>query len=99
MGTFNHAEQFKITGDWAVQSKSLKERFNHLTDSDLRLEPGKDSEMLGRMQQRLKRSREEVIAIIRSSARESEHKNAPKTGPGIEPKTESKPDNTDGEKK
>lgn len=60
-------EVFKITGDWAAQSKSLKSRFSLLTDSDLNLETGKDHEVLSRVQQRLSKNREEAIRIIRSA--------------------------------
>lgn len=58
-------EAFKITGDWKVQSKLLKEKFSQLTDSDLKFETGKENELLGRVQSRLNKDREEVINIIK----------------------------------
>jgi hypothetical protein len=60
-------DNFKVSGDWAAQSKALKSRFSLLTDSDLQLEPGKDIEMLDRIQQRLNKNREDAIRIIRSA--------------------------------
>jgi hypothetical protein len=57
---------FAVTGDWAKQATSLKEMFSHLTDVDLRFEAGKDEQLLTRLQQRLKKGRDEVIAVIRS---------------------------------
>lgn len=66
----NNPENFKVSGDWASQSKSLKSRFSLLTDSDLHIEAGKDHEMLGRVQKRLDKTRDEAIRIIRSAERE-----------------------------
>ncbi len=57
-------EVFKITGDWAAQSKQLKEKFSQLTDADLKFEPGKEQELLGRVETRLNKKREEVINIL-----------------------------------
>lgn len=59
------AVDFKITGDWGKQSKQLKEKFNQLTDADLKFETGKENELLGRMETRLDKKREDVISIIK----------------------------------
>ena len=59
-------EKFTITGDWTNQSKLLKEKFSHLSDTDLKLESGREEELLTRLQQRLKKNRNEVITIIKS---------------------------------
>ncbi|HTA81488.1 MAG TPA: hypothetical protein VK783_01010 [Bacteroidia bacterium] len=63
------AETFKVTGNWATQSKQLKAKFSQLTDSDLKLETGKESEMLGRVQAKLNKNREEVIGFINEAAK------------------------------
>ena len=60
----NH-DGFKITGNWANQSKELKSKYGQLTDSDLKFEAGKENELLGRMENRLGKKREEVINIIK----------------------------------
>jgi len=57
-------ESFKISGDWTKQSELLKDKFNQLTDSDLKFEPGKENELLQRVETRLNKKREEVINII-----------------------------------
>lgn len=57
-------ESFKISGNWTKQSQLLKEKFNQLTDSDLKFEPGKENELLQRVETRLNKKREEVINII-----------------------------------
>jgi hypothetical protein len=58
------AEAFKITGNWESQSKQLKTKYPQLTESDLKLESGKDSELLTRIESRLHKKREEVIEIL-----------------------------------
>lgn len=62
----NTGEAFKITGDWATQSKQLKSKFSQLTDADLKFETGKESDLLKRVETRLNKNREEVIKIIKS---------------------------------
>jgi hypothetical protein len=57
-------ESFKISGNWAKQSELLKDKFSQLTDSDLKFEPGKENELLQRVETRLNKKREEVINII-----------------------------------
>jgi uncharacterized protein YjbJ (UPF0337 family) len=63
-------EAFKINGNWADQSKQLKAKYSQLTDSDLKLESGKENEMLGRIQSRLNKKRDEVINIIQKNQAE-----------------------------
>jgi hypothetical protein len=58
-------EDFKIIGNWDKQSNALKEKFPQLTMADLKIVQGKESEMLTRVQDRLKKGREEVINIIK----------------------------------
>ena len=57
-------EAFKISGNWSAQSKQLKEKYPQLTDSDLKFEVGKEEELLTRLQTRLHKNRQEVIAAI-----------------------------------
>jgi len=56
---------FKVTGNWATQSKELKAQFPKLTDTDLKFEAGKENEMLDRLESRLNKNRAEVIDIIK----------------------------------
>ena len=58
-------ETFKMTGNWEAQSKQLKTKFSQLTDADLKFETGKEAELLGRVQSRLNKNREDVIGIIK----------------------------------
>jgi hypothetical protein len=59
------AESFKITGNWANQSKELKSKYAQLTDADLKFEAGKENDLLQRVETRLNKKREEVINIIK----------------------------------
>lgn len=58
-------EPFTVTGDWVKQSKTLKETFPKLTDSDLKFETGKEQDLLSRIQSRLGKKRDEVIELLR----------------------------------
>jgi len=57
-------EAFRISGNWSAQSKQLKEKYPQLTDADLKFEVGKEEELLTRLQTRLYKNRQEVIAAI-----------------------------------
>lgn len=63
-------DAFRIKGDWTTQSTKLKTQFTQLNDSDLKLETGKDEELLKRLQNKLSKSREEVISIITKNQNE-----------------------------
>ena len=59
-------ENFKITGSWDEKSKKLKEQHPELTDADLQFEPGKENELIPRLQSRLKLTHEQVVDAIKS---------------------------------
>ena len=59
---------FKISPDWAAQSRGLKQRFSALTDDDLACEPGKENEMLSRIESRLSKDRAAVISFLNSAS-------------------------------
>lgn len=59
-------ESFKIVGDWAKQSKQLREKYSQLTDGDLKFETGKENDLFKRVETRLNKNRQEVISIIKS---------------------------------
>jgi uncharacterized protein YjbJ (UPF0337 family) len=50
--------QFK--GGWNEVKGKLKQKYGQLTDNDLTFAEGKDEELLGRLQKRLGRSKEEL---------------------------------------
>jgi uncharacterized protein YjbJ (UPF0337 family) len=47
-------------GTWNEVKGKLKQKYGQLTDNDLAFAEGKDDELLGRLQQRLGRSKEEL---------------------------------------
>jgi uncharacterized protein YjbJ (UPF0337 family) len=55
----------EIKGNWEEQKGKLKQKFAALTDNDLLFVEGKKDEMLGRLQIKLGKTREELHRIIR----------------------------------
>lgn len=53
-----------LKGNWNKQKGKLKQQFATLTDNDLMLEEGKQDEMLGRLQIKLGKTKEEIHKII-----------------------------------
>jgi uncharacterized protein YjbJ (UPF0337 family) len=54
----------EVKGNWNEQKGKLKQKFADLTDNDLLYEQGKKEEMLGRLQIKLGKTREELHKII-----------------------------------
>ena len=54
----------EVKGNWNEQKGKLKEKFATLTDNDLLFAEGKKDEMLGRLQIKLGKSKEELHKII-----------------------------------
>ena len=53
-----------IKGSWNEQKGRLKQKFALLTDNDLLFAEGKKDEMLGKIQLKLGKTKEELEAII-----------------------------------
>ena len=56
--------EMELKGNWNEIKGKLKQKFGQLTDSDLIYEEGKKDEMLGRLQVKLGKSKEEVEKYI-----------------------------------
>jgi uncharacterized protein YjbJ (UPF0337 family) len=54
----------RIMGNWNEISGKLKQQFANLTDDDLLFKDGKEEELLGRMQKKLGKTKEEIRNII-----------------------------------
>ncbi|HMT29070.1 MAG TPA: CsbD family protein [Bacteroidia bacterium] len=54
----------ELTGNWNEQKGKLKQKFAMLTDDDLLFAEGKKDEMLGRIQTKLGKTKEEIMEII-----------------------------------
>lgn len=56
--------EFKITGNWEHSSKQLMKNHPTLTEHDVKLEVGKENELLSRVEKKLNIKREEAISLI-----------------------------------
>jgi len=56
--------KLEIKGNWNETSGKLKQKYAKLTDDDLLLIKGKEEELLGRLQKKLGKTKEEVQKII-----------------------------------
>jgi uncharacterized protein YjbJ (UPF0337 family) len=54
----------EVKGKWNEQKGKLKKEFASLTDNDLMFEEGKKDEMLGKLQVKLGKTKEELQKII-----------------------------------
>jgi len=54
----------QIKGNWNEIKGKLKQKYGQLTDDDLAFATGKEEELLGRLQQRLGKKKEEIRAEI-----------------------------------
>jgi uncharacterized protein YjbJ (UPF0337 family) len=52
------------TGNWNEIKGKLKQKFSILTDNDLLLVEGKKDELLGRLQKKLGKTKEEIRLLI-----------------------------------
>lgn len=54
----------ELKGNWNEQKGKLKQKFAALTDNDLLFENGKQEEMMGKLQIKLGKTKEELHDII-----------------------------------
>jgi len=54
----------ELKGNWNVQKGILKQKFATLTENDLMFAEGKKEEMMGRLQKKLGKTKEELNDII-----------------------------------
>jgi uncharacterized protein YjbJ (UPF0337 family) len=56
--------KLQMKGSWNEVKGKLKQKYGQLTDDDLAFAEGKEDELLGRLQKRLGRSKDELRAEI-----------------------------------
>lgn len=56
--------KLQIKGSWNELKGKLKQSYGNLTDDDLVFAEGKDDELVGRLQKKLGKSKEEVKQMI-----------------------------------
>jgi uncharacterized protein YjbJ (UPF0337 family) len=54
----------ELKGNWKETKGKLKQQFAILTDDDLMLADGKQDELMGRLQQKLGKTKEEIQTLI-----------------------------------
>jgi uncharacterized protein YjbJ (UPF0337 family) len=59
--------KLQIKGNWNEIKGKLKQKYGQLTDDDLTFAEGKEDELLGRLQQRLGKTNEEIRREIEES--------------------------------
>lgn len=58
--------ELKFKGAWNEVKGKLKQKYGELTDNDLTFAEGKEDELLGRLQQKLGKSKDELRKEIES---------------------------------
>ncbi len=56
--------KLELKGDWNVIKGKLKQQFGNLTDQDLLFIKGKEEELIGRLQQKLGKSKQELRDML-----------------------------------
>ena len=61
-----NAYHFHLENSWMEVKEKMKENNLELTDEDLEYEPGKEEELLERLQNKLNRSKESIQELLES---------------------------------
>jgi hypothetical protein len=64
----NESPVLKLKIPWEDVKEKMKENDLWLTDEDLEYSPGKEEELLKRLEKKMNKSREQVIAYVESIA-------------------------------
>jgi uncharacterized protein YjbJ (UPF0337 family) len=59
-------DKLRFKGSWNEIKGKLKQQYGNLTDDDLVFSEGKEDELLGRLQKRLGKSKDEVRQMIQN---------------------------------
>lgn len=59
-------DKLEIKGNWNNIKGKLKEKWGSLTDDDLTLSEGQEDQLIGKIQNRTGKTREEIIKFINS---------------------------------
>ena len=59
-------DRLELKGNWNQLKGKVKQAHGDLTDDDLRYEEGKDEELLGRLQKKLGKSRDDLVKWLKS---------------------------------
>lgn len=59
-------DKLELKGKWNEIKGKVKQSYGDLTDDDLKYEEGKDDELVGRLQQKTGKTKDEVVKWLRS---------------------------------
>lgn len=59
-------DRLELKGNWNELKGKIKQQYADLTDDDLTYAEGKDDELVGRLQKKLGKTREEMVDWIKS---------------------------------
>ncbi len=59
-----NSSELKLKGNWNELKGKIKQQYADLTEDDLKYEEGKDDELVGRIQKKIGKTKEEVIQWI-----------------------------------
>lgn len=59
-------DKLEFKGTWNEIKGKIKQAHGHLTDDDLKYEEGKDDELLGKLQKKIGKGRDELVTWIKS---------------------------------
>jgi uncharacterized protein YjbJ (UPF0337 family) len=59
-----NSTRLKLRGSWNEVKGKIKQEYADLTDDDLKYEEGQDDELVGRLQKKVGKTKEEVIDWI-----------------------------------
>ena len=65
-----------VKGTWNTVKGKLKQAYGNLTDDDLKYEEGKDDELLGRLQSKTGKTKDELRKWFKSNTVSSSEKSA-----------------------
>ena len=61
-----NSKEFKLKGNWNELKGKIKQQYGELTDDDLVYEEGKDDELVGRIQKKIGKTKDQVVEWIQS---------------------------------
>jgi uncharacterized protein YjbJ (UPF0337 family) len=64
--TIMNSKELKLKGNWNELKGKMKQQYAELTDDDLVYEEGKDDELIGRIQKKIGKTKDQVIEWIQS---------------------------------
>lgn len=59
-------DKLELKGKWNVLKGKVKQAYADLTDDDLKYEEGKDDELLGRLQEKTGKGKDELVKWLKS---------------------------------